>query len=151
MRAEVDVLAAMWTIPGTRTKNGVPHEVPLARPALSLLAATPERAGKATMFGDGVATFSGWSKAKTALDQRIAEIGFAMPPWRLHDLRRTAATRMADIGTHPHVVEAILNHISGHKGGVAGIYNRAAYRAEKREALNRWAAHITHQTTRRGQ
>ena len=62
-------------------------------------------------------------------------------PWRLHDLRRTAATRMSDLGTLPHVVEAILNHLSGHKAGVAGVYNRAAYAKEKREALETWAKH----------
>ena len=65
-----------------------------------------------------------------------------MPPWRLHDLRRTAATGMAEIGVAPHIVEAALNHISGHKGGVAGIYNRAAYAQEKKAALERWADHV---------
>ena len=63
-------------------------------------------------------------------------------PWRIHDLRRTAATGMADIGIAPHVVEAVLNHVSGSKAGVAGVYNRAAYGPEKRVALERWAAHI---------
>lgn len=65
-----------------------------------------------------------------------------MAPWRLHDLRRTAATGMASIGVLPHVVEAVLNHISGAKAGVAGIYNRATYAREKREALDLWAAHV---------
>ncbi len=64
-------------------------------------------------------------------------------PWRLHDIRRTVATLMAELGILPHVVEAVLNHISGHKAGVAGVYNRALYAAEKRQALNRWAEHIT--------
>ena len=92
------------------------------------------------MHGRG---FSGWSKAKTALDQRIEETTQAKPiPWRLHDLRRTAATRMADLGVPPHVIEAVLNHISGHKAGVAGIYNRASYAAEKRQALDTLAAHV---------
>jgi hypothetical protein len=63
-------------------------------------------------------------------------------PWRLHDMRRTAATRMADLGVLPHVVEAVLNHVSGYKAGVAGVYNRALYAAEKRQALDLWAAHI---------
>jgi integrase len=60
----------------------------------------------------------------------------------LHDLRRTAATGMAEIGITPHVIEAILNHISGHKQGVAGIYNRASYETEKATALARWAEHV---------
>jgi integrase len=63
-------------------------------------------------------------------------------PWRLHDIRRTVATRLGDQGVWPHIVEAILNHISGHKAGVTGTYNRAIYAAEKRQALDLWAAHV---------
>jgi integrase len=62
-----------------------------------------------------------------------------LQPWVLHDLRRTAVTMMAEIGVPPHVVEAVVNHVSGHKSGVAGIYNRATYASEKRAALQRWA------------
>jgi hypothetical protein len=62
--------------------------------------------------------------------------------WTLHDLRRTGATRMADLGVHPHVIGAVLNHISGHKAGVAGIYNRSTYAAEKRAALDMWGSHV---------
>ena len=66
-----------------------------------------------------------------------------VPEWRLHDLRRrTVATGMAELGIQPHIVEAVLNHISGAKAGVAGTYNRAAYAAEKKAALERWAAHV---------
>jgi integrase len=64
------------------------------------------------------------------------------PAWRLHDLRRTCATGMAEIGIAPHIVEACLNHVSGAKASVAGIYNRAAYMPERRAALERWATHI---------
>jgi integrase len=64
-------------------------------------------------------------------------------PWTLHDLRRTGATRMADSGIQPHVVEAVLNHVSGHKGGVAGIYNRALYEPEKRAAIDTLASYIS--------
>ena len=70
--------------------------------------------------------------------------------WVIHDLRRTAATGMAEIGIQPHIIEAILNHLSGHKASVAGIYNRAHYASEKREALERWASHLkTSSVTRR--
>ncbi len=65
-----------------------------------------------------------------------------IPPWRIHDLRRTAATGMAELGIAPHIVEAALNYVSGAKAGVAGTYNRAAYATEKKAALERWAAHI---------
>ena len=65
-----------------------------------------------------------------------------MPPWRLHDLRRTTVLRMADLGVLPHVIEAIINHVSGHKAGVAGVYNRATYDTEKRRALDLWADRV---------
>lgn len=80
-----------------------------------------------------------------ALDARIAEaLGEPLPHWTVHDLRRSASTGMADrLGVLPHVVEAILNHVSGHRAGVAGVYNRAKYAAEMREALGRWAEHVS--------
>ena len=82
------------------------------------------------MFGEGKGGFSGWSKAKAALD-----IQLDLKPWRLHDLRRTASTRMADAGVQPHIIEAVINHVSGHRAGVAGVYNRSTYENEKRAAL----------------
>jgi len=63
-------------------------------------------------------------------------------PWRIHDLRRTCATNLAELGVQPHIIEAVLNHVSGHKGGVAGIYNRARYEGEMRSALQRWADYV---------
>ena len=98
--------------------------------------------GRGLLFGDGLGPFQGWSKAKAGLDRRIAQNGFSVAPWRLHDIRRTVATRMAELGVLPHVVEAVLNHVSGHKAGVAGIYNRALYSTEKRRALDLWADHV---------
>jgi integrase len=65
-----------------------------------------------------------------------------IPAWRLHDLRRTCATGMAGIGIQPHVVEAVLNHVSGAKAGVAGTYNQYAYLPEKTAALERWSSHV---------
>jgi hypothetical protein len=62
--------------------------------------------------------------------------------WAVHDIRRTVATRMADIGIQPHIIEAVLNHQSGHKRGPAGTYNRSIYAAEVKSALERWAAHV---------
>ena len=67
--------------------------------------------------------------------------------WRLHDIRRTVATRLADLGVLPHVVEAILNHVSGHKAGVAGVYNRSSYAAEKNATLDLWASTSSHWLT----
>ena len=95
------------------------------------------------VFGRGEGGYSGWSRSKERLDERIKEAnGKALQPWVLHDLRRTTATGMADLGVQPHVVEAVLNHVSGHKGGIAGIYNRAQYTAERARALALWDDHI---------
>jgi integrase len=140
---EINEQEALWAIPKARTKNGLPHDVPLSAPAIEILENAPRREGRSLVFGEGVGGFQGWSNAKSALDKRIREAGLKVRPWRLHDLRRTAVTLMADkLGVQPHVVEAILNHISGHKAGVAGIYNRATYTTEKREALEQWAAFL---------
>lgn len=138
--SEIDFESALWTIPKQRSKNGREHEVPLSSLALEILKSIPRRDERALLFGEGVGGFSGWSRSKAALDKRIAATGVLVRPWRLHDLRRTVATHMGDkLGVLPHVIEAILNHVSGHKAGVAGVYNKATYRTEKREALERWS------------
>ena len=140
--SEIDLEAAMWRIASERTKNARPHEVPLSQPAMDILGPRARLDGRALVFGSR-GPFSGWSKAKAALDARMAAEPRHVPTaWRLHDIRRTVATRMADLGVQPHVIEAVLNHISGHKAGVAGVYNRATYAAEKRRALDLWGAHV---------
>lgn len=140
--SEIDVASALWTIPRDRTKNGLPHDVPLSEPALEVLRTAPRRDGRALVFGQGTGGFQGWSKAKAKLDNRIVEADEKVRPWRLHDLRRTVATRLGELGILPHVIEAVLNHVSGHKAGVAGVYNRATYAKEKRDALDLWATHL---------
>jgi integrase len=160
-KSEISLGARKWSIPRERTKNSRAHEVPLSDLALGIVEKAIRRdgtEGRDPIFGDGPRAsggtargFSGWSKAKLQLDRRVMEPredaattrkSEMAIPWQLHDLRRTVATRMADIGVLPHVVEAVLNHVSGHKAGVAGVYNRAIYAAEKRQALDLWAAHI---------
>jgi integrase len=148
--SELDLSGARWRMAPSRTKNGLEHEVPLSDAAVEILKSRSRRDNRDLVFGSREGPFQGWSNAKTALDARILEairkdLGAkaALKPWRLHDIRRTVATRMADLGVLPHVVEAVLNHISGHKAGVAGVYNRAAYLDEKRAALKRWADHIS--------
>jgi integrase len=139
--SEIDFDRGIISLSGARTKNGRPHEVPMAATVRALLQAQ-ERTERELVFGEGTGPFSGFSRCKAALDGRIAELNGALEPWVLHDLRRSAATGMAEIGIQPHVIEAVLNHVSGHKGGIAGIYNRAQYSAEKAQALARWDAHI---------
>lgn len=141
--SEIDQPKALWSIPARRTKNGLSHEVPLSDLSLKIISNIPRKSSRSLVFGSGKGGFSGWSRSKISLDERIkAATGVALTPWRLHDLRRTFATRLSDLGVLPHVVEALLNHISGHKAGVAGIYNKATYRAEKTAALKLWDAHI---------
>ncbi len=127
------------TLPGSRTKNGKPHIVPLSGLARSILDRVPRIAGCMYVFStNGRRPPSGSSRAKLKLDDHMQPTS----PWRLHDLRRTAVTGMAEIGILPHVVEAVVNHVSGSKGGIAGVYNRHNYPAEKRDALERWALHV---------
>jgi integrase len=136
--SEIDTKGRTITLQKERTKNGREHVVPLSDKALRIIKDIPRRAERAYVFGSGEGGFSGWSKAKATLD-KAAKLKEA---WRLHDLRRTAATRMGDLGVQPHVIEAILNHVSGHKAGVAGVYNRSTYAAEKKAALDLWASHL---------
>ena len=119
---EIDFDSAMISLPGERTKNSKPFDIPLTPAALAILEAQPRR-DRTFVFGRGQGGFSGWSKSKKELDQRAN-----IAPWRLHDLRRTMSTVMHELGVQPHIVEAVLNHISGHKGGVSGVYNKASYR-----------------------
>jgi len=136
-------------LPARRTKNHRAHLVPLSDQALAILEGIKQRKGRDLVFGRRTGGFSGWSKAKAELNSRIAaaraEVGIkkAMPPWRIHDLRRSFITHVNERGfAQPHVVEAIVNHISGHLAGVAGTYNRAQYLAERRQALDAWGLHI---------
>src|SRR5262249_13446538 len=124
-----------------RSKNKREHHVPLSSLALAQL---PSVLGNGYIFStDGGRTHISTSKPKAALD---SELEFK-EHWRLHDIRRTVVTMMAEIGIAPHVIEAVVNHVSGHKGGVAGIYNRAIYAEPKRKALERWAEHVEHLIT----
>lgn len=137
--SEIDLQAALWTIPSGRMKNKRVHEIPLSSEAIAILTSAPVRAGRDLVFGDGNGAFTGFSKAKASLDKRIDG---ASGDWHLHDLRRTVSTGMNTLGVLPHVADAVLSHVSGHKAGVAGNYNYASYKPEKRDALDRWAAFV---------
>lgn len=135
--SEVDMVKRTLTLPGERTKNHRAHTVPLVDEALEILRDKPRMLGRDVVFGVRGKGFCDWHRAMIAL---YARLGTEVKPFTLHDLRRTAATGMADLGVQPHVIEEVLGHSrSGHKSGVAGIYNRAAYEADKRAALERWA------------
>jgi integrase len=138
-RDELSEDGSVWTLPGERTKNHRPLVLALPPLARNIIAELPTIDGGFVFTVSGRRAVTSWTLMKAALDKAM---GTTTKPWRLHDLRRTATTGMAELGILPHVIEAVLNHISGFKGGVAGIYNRATYAAEKKMALERWAAHI---------
>jgi integrase len=137
--SEIDMANGVINLPADRIKNGRPHTIPISKPMQAILQSQPRTLGRDYVFGRGNG-FSNWSAAKLALDACLPD---GMHPWTLHDLRRSAVTGMAELGIAPHIIEATVNHLSGHKGGVAGVYNRANYAAERREALERWSAHVT--------
>lgn len=161
---ELDRATAVWTIPADRAKNGVAHIVPLSMAVIAKLdglAGTPTSHDvesedvtwpkKGYVFTTtGKTPISGLTKAKRALDSQVAkarkgdqiEDAPAISPWRIHDLRRTMATGFQRLGIRFEVTEAVLNHISGAKGGVAGIYQRHDWGPEKRSALDAWAKHV---------
>jgi integrase len=126
-------------LPLERVKNKREHLVPLSTAARAILDQRPRR-GEYVFgrFGDG--PFRGWSRGKAAIDARLDAVGAELKSWTLHDLRRSAATHMAEQGlAPPHVIEAVLNHA---KPGVGGIYNRATYANEKRVALQKWSDYL---------
>jgi len=127
-----------WDILAEVTKNKRGHSVPLSKEVIELLGALP-RSGAFVFTTDDQHPISGFSKVKAKLDELL---GDDFEAWRLHDLRRSCATGMADMGVAPHTIEAVLNHISGAKAGVAGVYNRGTYDIERRKALQAWAARL---------
>jgi integrase len=140
-QAEINLEKALISLPSVRTKNGKPHDIPLSPAALSILRTWLKQATGEYVFGR--TGFRGWSCAKQRLDQRMQEADRKIPHWTLHDLRRTFSTMTHDaLGIAPHIVEAVLNHVGGHRAGVAGVYNRALYSKEKATALARWADHV---------
>jgi integrase len=127
-----------WTLPAKRSKNGVKHTLPLMPMALDIIRAVPRLVSRDQLFGARSENgFASWDKGKLTLDARSG-----VSNWTPRDIRRSAATKMADIGIAPHIIETILNHVGGHKGGVAGIYNKSSYVNEVRRALAIWEDHL---------
>jgi integrase len=136
-RSELSEDGTAWHIPSTRTKNRRPHTVPLPPLARDLIAGVGERDSDLVFTTDGRSAVRVGSKIKRRLD-RVMNI----PAWRVHDLRRSFVTGLAELGIRPDVIELAVNHISGVRGGIAGVYNRSELLPERRAALERWAAHI---------
>jgi integrase len=154
---DLDAKDPIWRLSGTVTKNRRSHDVPLSPAVVEILRGLPRylvELGDADVTdyvfsGDGKVPVSGFSKMKVKIDKLIEVERQAsrkddapFSHWTWHDLRRSAATGLANLGVAPHVVEAVLNHVSGAKAGIAGVYNKSTYDDERRKALEAWAAKI---------
>ena len=145
---EIDRHRHLWTIPRERSKNNETHEVPLSGSALAVIDSIKRIQSSAghLFTTNGDSPVSGWSKVKRQLDalmnETAARQGKEVPPWRIHDLRRTTASGMARIGVQLPVIEKVLNHTSGSFGGIVGVYQRHDFAVEKREALSKWAGEV---------
>ena len=145
-REEIASIEPNWrrgqllTIPASHTKNGREHTIPLPQLANSYLAELRH--------------FSGWSKAKKQFDQRVLDDWrmevdspeekkkLRLAPWTLHDLRRTYATGLQKLGVRIEVIESLLNHVSGTKAGIVGVYQRHDYMPQMCEAVTLWESHL---------
>ena len=138
--SEIDLENSVVTLPKERVKNGHEHRLPLTPLALAIIDSVDERIDRDHLFGDrSQMGFTDWDAGKRDVDGRLA----GKIEWRLHDLRRTAATWMAEHGdVEPHIIEAVLNHYTGHRSGVAGVYNRSKYTRQIHAALALWADHL---------
>jgi integrase len=152
---EIDRDRRAWTIPRQKAKNNRAHEVHLSDLAIEILDSLPRVGTRFVLTTNEERPISGFSKSKERLDthmlallrDEIAEAGRdpdqeKIEDWILHDLRRTAATWMARLNVPPHVVDKVLNHVSGSIRGVAAVYNRHAYLDERKAALEAWARHV---------
>lgn len=159
-RSEIAALQWGWitddtiTLPASVTKNGRTHTFPIGPAVKDVLKDIPRLsdiyvfpAAREQKKGKPATVFNGWGKPKAALDKEMADHlrqgSKVIEPWTLHDLRRTFATNMQRLGVRLEVTEAILNHVSGTRAGVAGIYSRYDWHAEAREALLKWESHLT--------
>lgn len=147
-RGEIAALRSEWinptdrtiTLPSSITKNRREHLFPFGDLAAELLSETEGYlfpAAREHVRNNPTTSFNGWGKPKAALDKASGIYG-----WTLHDLRRTFATRLADLDVEPHIVERLLNHISGEISGVSAIYNRAKYLPQMRQAVEKWDQYL---------
>jgi integrase len=145
-RSELSDDLATFRLPGIRAKNNRGIDISLPPLVREILDSLPEN-GRFVFSTNGRTPVSGFSKYKGRLDALMLDEAAKdnvtiIAPWRLHDLRRSCATGMADVGINPWIIEACLNHVSGARGGIAGTYNVASHQVERREALIRWADHV---------
>jgi integrase len=136
---EIDLDAKLWTLPAARAKNSIEHSIPLSDQTVEILKALPRIAGS-----DFVFTINGRNpiRGTHSVKRRIDTLAPPMPPWVLHDIRRTVASGMARLGINLPVIEKLLNHVSGSFAGIVGGYQRHSFADEKRTAMQTWARHV---------
>ena len=155
---EIDLAAKTLMLPASRTKNDKPHVIPLSDEAVEIIKALPQIEGKAALVFSttGATPVSGFSRSRGLIESAmVAELRKAAidrgedpekveapQPWTLHDLRRTVATNLQKLGVRLEVTEAVLNHVSGSRAGIVGVYQRHEYADEKRAALDAWARRL---------
>lgn len=142
---QIDDKRKTWTIPATLAKNNREHVLPLSDAAMVILRSVP-RLSDERVFparNNDTNAISGFTRAKLRFDKLSG-----VSEWTIHDIRRTVATGLAQLGVAPHVIERVLNHISGTFAGVAGVYNRFQYQDEMRAALEAWATHVEKEALR---
>lgn len=141
--SEFDLEGSRWTIPAGRTKNGRAHEVPLSTLALELFRSQIGGRTNGKLFpakGNPNGSASGFSKAWGRIRQRVDEaLGEEVDRYTMHDIRRTGATELQRLGVRTEVTEALLNHVSGTRGGIVGVYQRYDFSREKRDAIQNWS------------
>jgi integrase len=132
--SEADLDRGVVALPPERTKNKCEHVITLPPAALAILKAR-ESNGRPFVFGVGQRGFSGFSRCKARLDAQVK----LASSWILHDLRRSCATHMGELGVSPWIIERCLNHISGTRSGVAGVYNRSKLESDCAIAWALWS------------
>jgi integrase len=140
--SEFDQGTGLITIGAGRSKNHRSHQVPLSRFARDIFENRPRTRPHVFGLREGGNGYGGWRQAIPALHRRMADAGVVMEPWSLHDLRRSTATGMAELGVEPHVIEACLNHVTGLGSSIARTYNTSSYLPQKTVALQKWSDHI---------
>lgn len=142
--SEVDLDANLVHLPAERSKAKTGMTIPLSAQALDLLRSLPRFDDGDVVFSfTGKKRFDNVGRAKPRLDKAIAAaFGEPLPPWRLHDLRRTVATGLQRLGVRLEVIETVLGHVSGSRAGIVGTYQQHRFEAEAKAALVSWGQHV---------
>jgi len=136
-REYVDEKVGLITWPPELMKANRRHSIPLSPMAAAILSTQPKE-GYLFPARDRETPFNGFSKCKAAFDKRLD----GLQPYVIHDLRRTFASGMQEVGVRIEVTEKLLNHTSGSFAGIVSVYQRHSYLPEMRDAVQRWEEHL---------